>query len=105
MHNVTHYIVMDESELFSSPSKAEHEEQQPRTPTNQNAPFDAEEAREAALQKELEGVRKINEAIEGVIETLERAKGNMNVRALDVCSQEHEDSETNSHIHRLYQIR
>ncbi|EGS19809.1 DASH complex subunit duo1-like protein [Thermochaetoides thermophila DSM 1495] len=39
--------------------------------------FDTEEAREAALRKELEGVRKINEVIEGMIGTLERAKGNM----------------------------
>ncbi|KAJ4381939.1 hypothetical protein N0V85_008639 [Neurospora sp. IMI 360204] len=35
------------------------------------------ESREAALQRELEGVRKINQVIEGVIGTLERAKGNM----------------------------
>ena len=37
------------------------------------------ETREAALQRELEGVRKINQVIEGVISTLERAKGNMGV--------------------------
>lgn len=37
------------------------------------------ETREAALQRELEGVRKINQVIEGVIGTLERAKGNMGV--------------------------
>jgi hypothetical protein len=48
----------------------------PKTPTNQKNDFD----HEAALRKELEGVRGINEAIEGVINTLERAKGNMNVR-------------------------
>ncbi|KAK3953693.1 DASH complex subunit Duo1-domain-containing protein [Pseudoneurospora amorphoporcata] len=35
------------------------------------------ESREAALQRELEGVRKINQVIQGVIGTLERAKGNM----------------------------
>jgi hypothetical protein len=46
-------------------------------PANQN--FDTDEVREAALRKELEGVRKINEVIEGVIGTLERAKGNMGV--------------------------
>ncbi|KAK4109706.1 hypothetical protein N656DRAFT_791573 [Canariomyces notabilis] len=48
-----------------------------KTPTNHSSRFDTEEAREAALRKELEGVRKINEVIEGVIGTLERAKGNM----------------------------
>jgi hypothetical protein len=38
---------------------------------------------EAVLRKELEGVRSVNEAIEGVIGTLERAQGNMNVRYLN----------------------
>jgi len=49
----------------------------PKTPTarSQTPPYD----HEAALRKELEGVRNINEAIEGVIGTLERAQGNMNV--------------------------
>lgn len=51
----------------------------PKAPSNQNSRFDTDEAREAALRKELEGVRKINEVIEGVIGTLERAKGNMGV--------------------------
>ncbi|KAH6842866.1 DASH complex subunit Duo1-domain-containing protein [Chaetomium sp. MPI-CAGE-AT-0009] len=48
-----------------------------KTPTNQSSRFDTDESREAALRKELDGVRKINEVIEGVIGTLERAKGNM----------------------------
>jgi hypothetical protein len=48
----------------------------PKTPSNQKDEFD----HEAALRRELEGVRSINAAIEGVIGTLERAKGNMNVR-------------------------
>ena len=41
--------------------------------------YDAEQAREEALKRELEGVRHINEVIEGVISSLERAKGNMDV--------------------------
>ena len=41
--------------------------------------YDAEQARDEALKKELEGVRNINEVIEGVISSLERAKGNMDV--------------------------
>lgn len=75
---------MDESDLFSSPSNKPDaaQDEQPKTPTNQSAPFDAEEAREAALRRELEGVRNINEVIEGVIGTLERARGNMSVRHL-----------------------
>lgn len=32
------------------------------------------------MRKELEGVRSINESLEGVIGTLERAGGNMSVR-------------------------
>ncbi|KAK2031470.1 hypothetical protein LX32DRAFT_637273 [Colletotrichum zoysiae] len=47
----------------------------PKTPANPNTNYD----REAALRKELEGVRNINAAIEGIITTLEKAKGNMNV--------------------------
>ncbi|OHW90695.1 DASH complex subunit duo1 [Colletotrichum incanum] len=46
----------------------------PKTPANPNTTFD----REAALRKELEGVRNINTAIEGIITTLDKAKGNMN---------------------------
>ncbi len=38
---------------------------------------DAEEAREAALRAELEGVQNINTVIEGVIGSLEKAKQNM----------------------------
>jgi len=45
---------------------------------NQNdTAFDREEAREAALRHELQTVKKINEAIEGVLESLERARINM----------------------------
>lgn len=47
----------------------------PKTPANQPITYD----REAALRKELEGVRNINAAIEGIINTLDKAKGNMNV--------------------------
>lgn len=44
--------------------------------------YDAEEAakeRDVALRQELENVRKINEVIEGVVESLEKAKSNMDV--------------------------
>lgn len=54
----------------------------PKTPTpgqKDKEPFDADEVRETQLRRELEGVRNINEVIEGVIGTLERAKGNMGV--------------------------
>lgn len=39
----------------------------------------AEESREAALRQELENVRKINEVLEGVYSSLEKAKNNMEV--------------------------
>ncbi|KAF3761470.1 hypothetical protein M406DRAFT_342255 [Cryphonectria parasitica EP155] len=80
----------DPSELFSSPIKPSDLPSRPRTPRTpktpppptssrdkEKEPFDAEEVREAALRRELEGVRNINEVIEGVIGTLEKAKGNM----------------------------
>lgn len=94
---------IDPSELFSSPIKPSDLPSRPKTPTtptptnnttnkthNNNAvprgkqPFDAEEVREAQLRRELEGVRNINEVIEGVIGTLERAKGNMGVGLLKI---------------------
>lgn len=85
---------VDPSELFSSPIKPSDLPSRPKTPrtpktptpnpnpsnpAKEKEPFDAEEVREAALRRELEGVRNINEVIEGVIGTLERAKGNMGV--------------------------
>ena len=39
----------------------------------------AEEEREAALRQELENIRKINEVLEGVHSSLEKAKNNMEV--------------------------
>jgi DASH complex subunit Duo1 len=46
----------------------------------QESRYDSEEARVAMLRKELSSVREINEAIEGVQASLERAKENMEVR-------------------------
>ena len=90
---VDHSNSSDHEELFASPSHRrgpQHQHQnlpdRTKTPTNQGSRYDAEEAqeaREAALRRELEGVRNINEVIEGVIGTLERAKGNMGVRLGD----------------------
>ncbi|KAF1959761.1 hypothetical protein CC80DRAFT_545201 [Byssothecium circinans] len=39
--------------------------------------YTTEEAREAALRRELESVRNVNKVIEGVVESLEKAKNNM----------------------------
>lgn len=40
------------------------------------------EEREAALRRELESVRNVNKVIEGVVESLEKAKNNMDVRII-----------------------
>ncbi|OAL49723.1 hypothetical protein IQ07DRAFT_568903 [Pyrenochaeta sp. DS3sAY3a] len=39
--------------------------------------YTAEEAREAALRRELESIRNVNKVIEGVVESLQKAKDNM----------------------------
>jgi hypothetical protein len=41
--------------------------------------YTTEEAREAALKRELESVRNVNKVIEGVVESLQKAKDNMEV--------------------------
>jgi hypothetical protein len=42
--------------------------------------YTTEEAREAALRRELESIRGVNKVIEGVVESLQKAKDNMAVR-------------------------
>ncbi|KAJ8124805.1 hypothetical protein O1611_g8835 [Lasiodiplodia mahajangana] len=81
----SHQEDSDHEDLFASPSDTDApktpQPSRPKTPSNQHNRYeDPEDAREAALQRELEGVRNINELIEGVVGTLERAKGNMQVR-------------------------
>lgn len=69
-------------ELFASPArKPAKEPDRPKTPSNQTNRFDddTDDARDAALQRELHGVKSINGLIEGVVGTLERARGNMEV--------------------------
>lgn len=41
--------------------------------------YTTEEAREAALRKELESVRNVNKVIEDVVESLQKARNNMDV--------------------------
>ncbi|OGM39254.1 hypothetical protein ABOM_012065 [Aspergillus bombycis] len=50
--------------------------------------FDRQEAREAALRTELQSVRNINQVIEGLLNSLDRAKGNMDTvsRTVDSAS-------------------
>lgn len=47
--------------------------------------YSTQEAREAALRKELESVRNVNRVIEDVVESLEKARNNMDVRTDGVC--------------------
>jgi hypothetical protein len=75
----------DHGGLFTSPSETEvpkeGQSDRPKTPSNQPGRYeDPEDTREAALRRELAGVRTINELIEGVVGTLERAQGNLQVR-------------------------
>jgi hypothetical protein len=63
-----------------TPQRTPPAQQQQQQQQQQIHPFDAEEAHDAALQRELEGVRQINKVIEGVIVTLEQSRGNMRVR-------------------------
>jgi hypothetical protein len=79
----------DTEDLFASPSRAASkpagkstsafDTAAPPTQHPSEVRYDAEQAREAALQRELEGLRSINDVIEGVVGSLERAKGNMGV--------------------------
>ncbi|KAM0255365.1 hypothetical protein ACHAQJ_005807 [Trichoderma viride] len=80
---------LDDSDLWTSPVKHDPSEPRPKAPKSprtprtpktptgndhQSEPLD----REAMLKRELEGVRSINQIMEGVIGTLQRAGGNMN---------------------------
>ena len=83
----------DTDDLFASPSRTERKaskarEEELHTPrtsgttsrsANGDSKYDRDGDREAALRRELAGVRSINEVIEGVVESLARAKGNMEV--------------------------
>ncbi|CAF9919764.1 MAG: hypothetical protein HETSPECPRED_004111 [Heterodermia speciosa] len=92
--NDLHLSDSDTEDLFASPSRLDQKKahrsktslsetlEPPPSSSRPNATpgqskYDTEEAREAALRKELAGVRNINQVVEGVIESLEKAKGNM----------------------------
>lgn len=72
----------DNEDLFASPSRPSRTAQKSENrngPAMRESKYDTEQAREEALRKELENVRSINEVIEGVVSSLETAKGNMDV--------------------------
>lgn len=73
-----------ESDIWASPTqdappKTPKTPRTPRTPKTPKTPASEPADREALLRTELQGVRNVNEAIEGLIGTLERAGGNMDV--------------------------
>jgi hypothetical protein len=76
----------DSEDLFASPSRASKPAQKSTKQTEaapsrkEESKYDVEQAREASLQRELESVRNINNVIEGVVNSLECARGNMDVR-------------------------
>lgn len=83
----------DTEDLWTSPSKRQKKPRSTKDgtdsgdipesshPRNDETLYDREEAREVALRNELESVRNINQVIEGVVGSLEHAKGNMEVNA------------------------
>lgn len=77
---------IDANDLFASPSSARKNSVQQKapkapSPSLTDSKAESEDAREASLRRELAGIRNINEVIEGVVDSLAQAKGN-----LDVCS-------------------
>ncbi|KAL8782506.1 MAG: hypothetical protein Q9213_005309 [Squamulea squamosa] len=86
----------DTEALFASPSPPQTKarskaiQADPKEPTVQKPQrsddegVGSKEAREAALRKELAGIRSINQVVEGVVDSLERAQGNMDTVARTV---------------------
>lgn len=79
----------DTEALFASPlrperpkdgkSMPEHHHTEHQSRKVEDREISGKEAREAALRKELAGIRNINQVIEGAIDGLERAGENMDV--------------------------
>jgi hypothetical protein len=80
-----------ESDIWASPShdaplaarpKTPKTPKTPKSPKTPTGPTPASEtvSRDDLLRRELEGVRHVNEGIEGLLSTLNRADGNMQVR-------------------------
>jgi hypothetical protein len=71
---------IDDSLLDSPVKPAPKSKGQASRPVHAPKPnYEDNETRDAALRQELANVRKVNETIEGVIQSLDKAKTNMNV--------------------------
>lgn len=67
--------------LLDSPVKPTRPSKEAVATTQSSKPkHEDQQARDQALRQELAAVRKVNETIEGVIESLDKAKTNMKVR-------------------------
>jgi hypothetical protein len=64
---------------LDSPTPSDSKLTQASKPRVGGSRFSTDEARDAALRQELENIRSINEVIEGVVESLGKAKSNMEV--------------------------
>lgn len=71
----------DDSELiFDSPAAPTSADRPAHSGARfQESRYSTEEAHQAALKQELENIKRINQVIEGVVESLEKAKSNMDV--------------------------
>ncbi len=78
------------TDLWTSPSKPQRPRSakgvecsrtvsEPSDPRDTQSRYDHDEAREAALRMELDSVRKTNQVIEGILESLAHAKDSMEV--------------------------
>ncbi|TQV97440.1 DASH complex, subunit Duo1 [Cordyceps javanica] len=70
-----------ETDIWASPQQTLQPKtpKTPKTPRTPRTPASEGPDRDALLRRELDGVKTVNEAIEGLIGTLERAGGNMDV--------------------------
>ncbi|KAH7338534.1 DASH complex subunit Duo1-domain-containing protein [Pyrenochaeta sp. MPI-SDFR-AT-0127] len=69
----------DSDALFDTPAarKNKNKAQDAGATRAKESHYTTEEAREAALRRELESIRNVNKVIEGVVESLQKAKDNM----------------------------
>lgn len=54
-------------------------------PSGTQSTSNSDKSRDEALRQELASVKKVNEAIEGVLQSLEKAKANMKVSREEAC--------------------
>lgn len=73
----------DQEDIFDSPRKTDGANNTTiaRSTSSRHGRHSSKDTREDGLRKELDSVKSVNKVIENVIESLERAKGNMNVCA------------------------